>query len=240
MRFRHPARPELEHRRLAGNLAAVIILGELDLDLFFLAGLDAFQAFLEFGQHLPGADFDRHILTASAVEYLAVDAALEIHHYLVTLLCRAVDLAPGLALGTQFLEHVVEVRVLDFDHGLFDLDGLEFEVLDFGVNLEGRGKRHVFLFLATDRVDARHARRTHLLLDQGFLVARLDDVADDFLAHVTAELLLHYLERYLTRPETVYAHGLAQVSELLFDRFGNSLGRNLYRHPAFQTLEGFD
>ena len=151
-----------------------------------------------------------------------------------------VDLVPGLALLAQFLEHVVEIRVLDLDQRFLDLDRLELEFVDLRVNLEGCRERHLFLALAVDRIDARHSRRAHLFLDQRFLVTGFDDITDDFLAHVTAKLLLHHLERHLARPEAVDAHGFAQVPELFFDRFGDSRGRNMHRHPAFQALEGFD
>src|SRR5207302_918923 len=75
----------LEGRGLPAEVAALVVLGEGDLDLALLAGARADQLLLEAGNQPARAELEQLIAALSALEWLAVDLADVVDHDVVPL-----------------------------------------------------------------------------------------------------------------------------------------------------------
>jgi hypothetical protein len=150
---------------------------------------------------------------------------------------------PRRPLVAQFLDHRVDVCVVDRDGRHVECQLLERSQRDFGIDLERRAVDEMLVAAgigAAQRLDARAARRVQFLLGNRARVGRADDVRHDFVAHLAAVVLPDHFLRHFTRPEPLELGRLADLREPGRDGPLDFRRRHAHRHPSFQPRRGLE
>ncbi len=228
-----------EVRFLAREILGVIVLRELDLEGLFVAGLDAFQPFLEIGQHLPLAENNGNLGALPARECLAIEFAGEVDDHAIAILALAVDGPPCRLLHTQVGQHAVDVVVTDLHVRPLDLDLVEILELDLRHDFEGGdiGKRVTVLTLG---LDLRPPGRVQVLLHDGIGIALLQNFADHFLANLLAVALFDDFRRDLAGAKSLDLGGPTHASQARFNLLLDGSKRQLDAHAAFESAGRLD
>ncbi len=218
----------------------MIVGRKIDLDRLLLAGRGAREAALEIGEHLALAEHEADVLALAAGERRIVDRAVEIDDDAVAGRRGAQGGRVFGLLLAQTLDHRVDVVLGDRRDAALDFERLGRFQLDLRVDLEGRDIRQVLALVEALRLDPRTARGRELLLRDRFGEARLQQLADHFLAHLRPELALDHGERRLARPEALQARGAAQILQPRGDLLRDTLGRHLHLHAARELAGALD
>ncbi len=121
-----------------------------------------------------------------------------------------------------------------------DLHLTQFADCHLRVDLEG-GDVFEFIRRRIARLDfdARIARDTEILFLYRFAEAVLHGVAEHFLAHLAAKLLLDDLHGHLAGPEAVQLHGAGEAFQAGFDFGVDLVKRQRNGQAAFEGAQGF-
>ena len=162
---------------LAGEALLRVVLGEGDVEVGELAGLEADEVGLEARDQAVLAEDERHPLRRAAVERHAVLRPREADDGPVAVPGRPVlDGREGRVLVAQLVDDLVDLRLVD----LLDLGG-EVEVrvvaeLHLGAHLDGRLEAQRLALDRLDDLDVGVGERDDALLDHGVAVRDLDQL----------------------------------------------------------------
>ena len=90
------------------------------------------------------------------------------------------------------------------------------------------------------RLDLRPTGRLQILLSNGLRITGLQQLLQNFLAHLAAIPLTNYAVRNLSRSETLYFCGAANGKQPVTHFFLNSTSRNLNPHASFKSCQGLN
>ena len=137
---------DLEDGVLALEVLSLILLGELDVDIEFVAGVVADDLLLKAGDEVAGAELEVIFLRLAALERFAVAEALEVDDDGVAVLSGTILDGDHTAVAlTNAVDLLVDHLVGDLGGELLDLDAVIVLDLDLGLNNNGRLEGEAFL-----------------------------------------------------------------------------------------------
>ena len=186
----------------AGELRHAPVGREVDVDLLFLAGLQADQGGFDRREHVcrnraggTALDtFGRHAFVAHLRPGFDLDG--------VAVLRGALDRIPGAALQAQVLDHRVDVGVGDVGGVADNVELGDVDVAEIRHHFEGSDVGQLIAFRA-GRLDARVAGDLQRMLAHGVAEAFAQQAVQDLGAHLLAEALLDHLGRHLAGAEAL-------------------------------------
>ena len=220
---------DLEHHSLAGQIGH-IILGEGNIQILLIAGLQTDDLILEAGDEGAGADLQAVILALAALEGLAVLEALEVDDGGVTQLDLAVhgDQTGGAAdIGLQLILHIL---IGDADLGLGGGEALVRLHLGLGADRDQGSKDQALLLVDLHDIHDGVAHILQaLLLHSGLIGAGIDIVDGIFIKHAGSVHPLNDLAGGLALPEAGDGDAGAAFQIGLLDRSLKLVGFHMDR-----------
>ena len=195
---------DVERRRLALQVGGRIIVGEGDVELLFVAQLDALQLLFEPGDQLARPDHHRHVGAGAAVERHAAGLADEINHNLVAFagLMALLGVLEPLLAGRQLLQLGIDRRGIGLDRQSFEHQPVSRWGSDVGQRLQADANLGVLARgIAFVELDFGLHRRAQFLLAEQLLDAFLDRSAERVGHQLLAVHLADEVGRDLARAE---------------------------------------
>ncbi len=127
------------------------------------------------------------------------------------------DGSPGATLLTQCFDHRIDVDVGYLGDRLGNGELGDVDLADIGQDFERSGVFDLAVGGFTGRVDFRRHGGTQILLANGFLERRADQLGDRLAAHLRAKPLLDDLGWNLAGPKTLEAHAARDLGQPRLD-----------------------
>ena len=166
--------PALEDGGLACQFFGVIFFGERHFHVLRVAGLAAYELFLETGDELSGTQDERLVLGGAAFELLLFAPAFIVQHDGVAVLCGSVHDDQARVSLLHRLQFAFDVLFVQFLLGHFDLNALVVLDDDFGSDGDGDGDFEALallqLFFAEGKVRSVDRFQRQLVQRRGIAV----------------------------------------------------------------------
>jgi hypothetical protein len=189
----------------ACHFLAVIVRRESHIERLGLARLHADDGLLKVGQHASRTQHHRKILGFTALEHRTIQLAGEIDAHLIVALCGTVGLLEHRTLFAQGRDGLFHIRIAQGERDSVHALAGDVADGDFRIDLEGRT---VFDLRRVQvrglDLEMRITRHLQLVADGSLGKGALQALAQYFLLHRRAILLLQHLERHLARAETMH------------------------------------
>ena len=208
----------LEHDSLACQLGGVL-LGEGDVQILLIAGLQANQLLLKTGNKAAGTQLQAVVLALAALESNAIQEALEIDHDGIAVLSLTLNgHQTGVAL-LHTLQTLIHVSCSNLDLVLLCAQALVLAQSDLGIHGNHSLEGEAFLGALADHLNVGITDNLQLLLLDGSIISLGECVINGFLEkHFCAVHLLDHLAGSLTGAETLHIDLLAHLLICLLDR----------------------
>ena len=226
-------RSQLEAEGAPAQALVLVVFGKGDVEALGLPSRHARQGVLEVLQQIGFAQHEARPLPT--VELLAVEAAFIVRRQSVALLRRALHGAPGSALPTQGLQHLVHIRIGDLRLRALDFEAGEVRKLHLRQDFKAGGELKVRAGVHVAHLKARRPGRPKLLLRHGFAVAGAHQLLRRLGPGGPPEAAAHLLQRHLAGAEARQANLVLGVLQAAVDLLLKFLIGNADGQPALHA-----